>query len=177
MKHKKYTIEDVKNFAESCHLGQMYGEESYVTHLDDVYNIAKGYTDDKEILAACYLHDVLEDTNCSYKTLVKNFGKNVAEIVYAVTDELGRDRKERKEKTYPKIAKNDKAITLKACDRLANVMASYKGGLWMWEKYNVKKYNMYAGEHKVFCEQLNLSNKSKLTVHCDLFKELDFHFS
>ena len=59
MRHKKYTIEDVKNFAANCHTGQMYGGKPYVTHLDDVYNIAKAFTTDKDILSACYLHDVL----------------------------------------------------------------------------------------------------------------------
>jgi (p)ppGpp synthase/HD superfamily hydrolase len=174
MSYKKYTIKDVKHFAANCHSGQMYGKKPYVTHLDDVYNIAKRFTDDKDILTACYLHDVLEDTNCTYKALVLMFGENVAEIVYAVTDEMGRDRKERKEKTYPKIAKNEKAITLKVCDRIANVMATLKGGFW--EKSNLKKYIMYEEEHKVFCEKLKLSNNSKLKVHCELFKELDYNF-
>ena len=95
-------------------------------------------------------------------------------MYYAVTDEMGRDRNERKEKTYYKIAENDKAITLKACDRLANLTATLRNGFW--ENHNLRKYLMYSGEHKKFCEKLKLSNKSKLKVHCDLFKELDQFF-
>lgn len=42
-------------------------------------------------------------------------------MVYCVTDELGRNRKEKKEKTLPKTASNPDAIILKLADRIANI--------------------------------------------------------
>ena len=75
----------------------------------------------------------------------------VAEIVYAVTDELGRNRKERKEKTYPRIAANKDAIAVKLCDRIANVQES--------SKTNHRLYKMYQKEQADFKAALNLGHK------------------
>ena len=66
----------------------------------------------------------------------------MAEIVYAVTDELGRNRKERKEKTYPKIKANWKATAVKICDRIANATQS--------RDYNKGLFEMYKKENKDF---------------------------
>ena len=60
------------------------------------------------------------------------FGEDVAEMVFAVTDELGRNRKERKVKTYPKIAANPEAIILKLADRIANI--EHGGKIDMYKK-------------------------------------------
>ena len=87
---------------------------------------------DESIIIGTILHDTLEDTTLSYNDIKKAFGKEVAEIVYCVTDELGRNRNERKEKTYPKIKANWKATVVKICDRIANITQS--------KKYNKELY-------------------------------------
>ena len=88
------------------------------------------------------MHDVLEDTHLSYNDIKKEFGEDIAELVYAVTDELGRNRKERKEKTYPKIKGNPKAIAVKLCDRIANVREAKSSAS--------KMFRMYKDEHAEF---------------------------
>lgn len=174
----KMCVSQARAFAKQAHGNQKYGEEDYVKHLDSVYEIASNTKDpDINMLIACYLHDVLEDTDCTYRNLEMNFGKDIAELVYAVTDELGRDRKERKQKTYPKIVKDDRAITLKACDRLANVSACYDGGMTQWNLVGRAKYLMYKSEHEDFCKQLNLSENSELDVHKQLYKALCFNLN
>jgi (p)ppGpp synthase/HD superfamily hydrolase len=70
----------------------------------------------------------------------------VADIVYRVTDDPGRSRKERKEKTYPKLAKSVDAITVKLADRIANVEASKMGNPGLLE--------MYRREHGRFVAEL-----------------------
>lgn len=45
----------------------------------------------------------------------------MAEIVFCVTNEQGRNRKERIKRTYPKIRNNRWAQFVKLCDRIANV--------------------------------------------------------
>jgi (p)ppGpp synthase/HD superfamily hydrolase len=111
-----------------------------------VLNTAKKLSYGDEIQVACILHDSLEDTELSYNDIKRAFGIDIAEIVYAVTDELGRNRKEKKEKTYLKIKGNWKAIAVKICDRIANINHS--------KIYNSRLYKMYLAEHKVFCEKL-----------------------
>jgi (p)ppGpp synthase/HD superfamily hydrolase len=124
--------------AEENHSGQKYdGMFPYTKHLDDVVNVLKSFGYSGKYIVAGYLHDAIEDTTISYNDIKDYFGVEVAEIVYCVTDELGRNRKERKEKTLPKIASNPDAIIVKLADRIANIK---HGG----------KVTMYAKEHSEF---------------------------
>ena len=118
-------IKKAQAFAQKAHSAQTYDQYPYFKHLEDVYNvlIEFGYTYEP-LLAASFIHDVLEDTATSYSDLKKEFGEEIAEIVYCMTDEMGRNRKEKKEKTYPKIRSNPYSIILKLCDRIANVRHS-----------------------------------------------------
>lgn len=101
-----------------------YGTEPYIYHLDKVYELSELYELSTNIKIASYLHDILEDTDTSYNDIKKLFGIIIADLVYDVTDELGKNRLERKTKTYPKIRQNSEAIQLKLIDRIANIKYS-----------------------------------------------------
>lgn len=135
----------------SLHGTQTYDGYPYYYHLEQVVDvlIEFGFTEDKYIISA-YLHDILEDTAISYNDIKKQFGEEVAEIVYAVTDELGRNRKERKAKTYPKIKANPDAVIVKLADRIANTRNSIKN------KPSMAK--MYAKELQGFRDALYIPN-------------------
>lgn len=137
------------NFAALYHNGQKYGDESFMVHLNDVYEVAVKYGLDKTILVASYLHDILEATDCKFDELWDEFGWEVAILVFLVTDEPGANRKERKEKTYRKTASTSKAIKLKLCDRIANVRKS--------KENNPKLFLMYKNEHQEFLDGLAIS--------------------
>lgn len=131
-------------FAVQMHGNQKYGPHKYIVHLENVAQIVKVFSQwDQDLIVAAYLHDVIEDTPASYSDIYKLFGLRVAELVFAVTDELGRNRKERHEKTYPKIASNNDAITLKLADRISNVAYSVADR-------ERNRLRMYLGEHKDF---------------------------
>lgn len=132
--------------AEKAHENQMYDIYPYIYHIKQVVKIAEDLGYEENIIVSAALHDVLEDANLSYNDIKKAFGEEVAEIVYAVTDELGRSRSERKTKTYPKIRANWKATVVKVCDRIANIEHS--------KLYNKNLYDMYKKEHKDFCVNL-----------------------
>lgn len=136
--------------AEKAHANQSYDIYPYMYHIRQVVRIAEDLGYDENIIIACYLHDTLEDTPLSYNDLKKAFNEEVAEIVYCVTDELGRNRKERKSNTYPKIKANWKATVVKICDRIANVMHS--------KVYNRDLYSMYQKEHDDFKRNLMSSD-------------------
>jgi len=87
------------------------------------------------------LHDVLEDGAISYNKIKTYFGLEVAEMVYCVTDEMGRNRAEKKRKTLPKTASNPDAVILKLADRIANIEM---GG----------KVDMYQNEYDTFRDSL-----------------------
>jgi len=137
-------------FVEHAHHGQQYGLYPYSYHLKQVVEVAEEIGFDEPIIVACVLHDVLEDTHLSYNDIKKEFGEDVAELVYAVTDELGRNRKERKEKTYPKIKGNPKAIAVKLCDRIANVREAKISFNKPFGTQDSKMYKLYKQEHLEF---------------------------
>lgn len=132
--------------AEKAHQGQSYDIYPYMKHIQDVVDVARTLGYDEAVQVACYLHDSMEDGNLSYNDIKTHFGEEVAEIVFAVTDELGRNRKERHEKTYPKIRAIEKAVCVKLCDRIANTQSSLK--------YNPRLAEMYEKEHDKFEQAL-----------------------
>jgi len=153
MRHKLITM--AMEFANEVHKAHMYSPtQPYVKHLENVYNILLRYgcnplnKDQLEILVSSWLHDCMEDTATSYNDVKKVFGESIAEIVYCLTDELGRNRKEKKEKTYPKIRSNWKSIIVKVADRIANYEQSLS------EQSEASFSQMYKKEYEEFKRQL-----------------------
>jgi len=139
---------DVELMAIHAHQGQTYDEVyPYEKHLRDVVNVVKRFGFSGKYIIASWLHDIIEDTSLSYNKVKKFYGYEVAEMVYCVTDELGRNREEKKRKTLPKTASNPDAIIVKLADRIANIE---HGG----------KIDMYAKEYSQFKGALHL-NSSK----------------
>lgn len=138
-------IEKARKFAIDAHGDQKYGELPYHVHLDAVAEIASEYGETAQIIA--YLHDVAEDTPVQLNDIESEFGKFVAECVAILSDEPGANRKDRKRKTYSKMAnvsgELETALIVKAADRLANMRACVSDN-------NHKLLKMYKEEHEVF---------------------------
>lgn len=91
-------------------------------------------------------HDTIEDARFTYNDLLETvnteeFGNYtaavmVADIVYCVTDEKGKNRKERKNaKYYEELKANDLAVFVKLADLAANTLYSKLTGSSMYDKY------------------------------------------
>jgi (p)ppGpp synthase/HD superfamily hydrolase len=76
------------------------------------------------VMCVAVLHDIIEDTKYKYRDIKANFGLDVAEAVFCLTDELGRDRDEVNRKTWPKIRNNPYALPVKLADRIFNTETS-----------------------------------------------------
>lgn len=164
-----------REFAIKAHGGQKYGKEPdappYHFHLDQVARLVtaalqgppwshwlSGWTYEQmaAALAVAYLHDVVEDTDTTVEEVKVAFGSEVAEAVALLTDEPGKNRKERKAKTYAKLAKASTntaglvARIVKTADRLANVHHSKL-------KDNTGLFKMYQKEHAAFRQAVYLS--------------------
>jgi len=135
-------------FAQMAHGSQQYGTVGpYSVHLEDVERVLAQYTQSDDLKAAAWLHDVIEDTE--YKSLEGHgFPDYVVELVQAVTDEPGKNRKERKAATYKKIIDVPDAVVLKLADRIANVEACRKNN------NNPNLLAMYRSEHPAFLAAL-----------------------
>lgn len=149
----KKQVQEARQVAIKAHGSQVYdGIFPYEKHLDDVVEVLKRFSIvHPKYLCAAYLHDVIEDGSLSYNDIKRYFGEEVAEIVYCVTDEIGRNRKEKKAKTLPKTAQNQDAIIIKLADRIANIE---HGG----------KIDMYAKEYDEFHSHLYTYDKQAIPL-------------
>lgn len=118
----KALFKEAERLAIQVHQGQQYGNFPYEYHLEEVIAILTDYgfspdnPDTAPILVAGWLHDSLEDTELRYDDILNQFGNEVADLVWLVTDESGKNRKEPKQATYAKTRQNEKAIILKLAD-------------------------------------------------------------
>ncbi len=129
--------------AEIVHAQQKYGNRPYLNHLADVVGVLGeyGFSDDSALMAAAWLHDAIEDTAATPVQIATLISPEVADLVWAVTDEPGDTRHARKLATYPKIRNTPHSVALKLADRIANVRASSKSR---------PKLDIYREEHLEF---------------------------
>lgn len=108
-----------------------------------IEQIADGDIDSaiEAVILACWGHDLIEDTRTSYNDVKVVLGETTADMIYAVTNEKGKNRKERaNSKYYEGIRNTHYAIFVKLCDRIANVQYSKMTKSRMFEMY--KKENI-----------------------------------
>ena len=76
-------VQRARALSESAHVGQKRDSgEPYATHPAAVARLLVGYgVADAAVLAAAYLHDVLEDTEVSESALRAEFGGEIVELV------------------------------------------------------------------------------------------------
>ena len=63
-----------------------YNNEPYHVHLSAVAKLVASVTYDKELIAAAWLHDTVEDTQATLEDIEETFGMPVAELVEELTD-------------------------------------------------------------------------------------------
>jgi hypothetical protein len=154
------------------------GNLPYSFHLDCVEKQGKKFLplietkDFQIVLSALITHDSIEDHRMTYNDVaevvsrfydidersysyIEDFGKKVADIVYAVTDEKGKSRAERKnEKYYKELKENKLAVFVKLADLSANTLFSKLTGSSMYEKYKKEfpkfKEKVYIEEYEEF---------------------------
>jgi (p)ppGpp synthase/HD superfamily hydrolase len=165
-----------KALREVCllHKDQVYDKEvgyPYMIHLISVTEVLTrfGFTSHEfpDLHIAGLFHDAIEDQGKSYKELEKDYGKEVADIVWLCTDDIvltskGAPRHERHAVTYPRIAKNINAVIVKMCDRISNVEYGISVN-------NLSQYRKYRREYKFFRETLKTDN----VLTQNMWKHLD----
>ncbi len=86
----------------------------YIVHPLEALSIASTITNDENVLAAAVLHDVVEDCGVSIRQIELKFGKEVARLVAADTENKRENEsaestwKLRKQETLDQIEKMDK---------------------------------------------------------------------
>ncbi len=101
-----------------------YTGQPYQVHLKSVVQILAQVTNDADMLAAAWLHDTVEDTEATHHQIEEQFGKNIAALVYQLTD-ISRpgdgNRAYRKALDRAHLAEaSDEAKTIKLADVIDN---------------------------------------------------------
>lgn len=121
-------VMDAAIFATKAHAGQVrkYTGEPYVSHCFEVAGIVAPFAD-QNMIAAAILHDVVEDTPTTIDGITRNFGADIASIVYWLTDisdPCDGNRAARKAIDRDHVAKAPvRAKTVKVADLISNSMS------------------------------------------------------
>jgi|GEM_PF-365930 len=122
-------------FAGQWHKGQLIpgADISYLLHLSMVAQcalrgaLAEKHIDVDLVLQAALLHDVLEDTDCSYQEVETHFGRAVAQGVLALSKTSERDgvalsKEQQMDDSLHRIKQQPKEIAMvKLADRISNL--------------------------------------------------------
>lgn len=112
------------NFAFEAHKGQRrkYTGDPYYEHVKAVARTVTEYGGTPEMVAAAYLHDVVEDTATTFAEVLETFGPAIGTLVYHLTDEpMKGNRASRVAAHRSRLAEaSDAAQTIKLADLLDN---------------------------------------------------------
>ena len=123
------TLTKAYNFALNAHKNQLRKSgDPYVIHPVAVANILTDLKLDSATIVTGLLHDTIEDTKATYKIVLKEFGKEVADLVDGVTkiSELENkvvenSRAENFRKLILATSKDIRVLLVKIADRLHNM--------------------------------------------------------
>ncbi|TWA93610.1 HD domain-containing protein [Bradyrhizobium stylosanthis] len=100
--------------------------EPYINHLAEVANLLATATDgaDAELVAAGWLHDVIEDTDTTRGEIAQRFSERVASLVVECTDDMSLPKAERRQKQIEDAPhKSPGAKLIKISDKISNIGA------------------------------------------------------
>ena len=117
------------HYAEEAHANQKRASgEPYFIHPCEVADILIGLGLDAATIAAAFLHDVIEDTECTAEDIKREFGDEVLGLVSSVTKlekivfkSKEDENAENFRKIFVAMAKDVRVIIIKLADRLHNM--------------------------------------------------------
>ena len=82
-------IEQARIFAAEAHASinqrRRFSDEPYIVHPEAVAQLVSEVTDEAPMIAAAWLHDVVEDTPVTLSDLRNQFGEDITQLVYEVS--------------------------------------------------------------------------------------------
>lgn len=175
-------------FATEAHKGQLRkgSETPYILHPFEAAAIVGTMTTDDEIIAAAVLHDVVEDTNTTIEQVEALFGKRIAGLVAAESENKHKELpaeaswKIRKQETLDHLEtapREVKMITLG--DKLSNIRSVYRDqmaiGDTLWQHFHQKDKQQHGWYYCGIADRLSeLDGYAAYTEYCSLVKKVFF---
>lgn len=165
-----HVIDSAREFAEKAHAGQLrkYTGEPYIVHPEAVARLVHAVGGDDEMIAAAWLHDVVEDCGVSLQEICDQFGPRIATLVDEVTDvskpEDG-NRAYRKEIDRDHLAfASNEGQTIKLADLIDNTVSITKHDPTFAKVYLAEKRDLLTvlsrGNATLWARAYNISHPS-----------------
>lgn len=139
-------IQEAAAFAAEAHRGMVRkgSQIPYIVHPLEVGLLTARMVQDEEVIAAAYLHDVLEDTSVTAEELERRFGPRVLALVLEETEDKRGTWDQRKSATVRHLKQASREVRLLAlADKLSNLRstaADYLAiGDRVWERFHEKR--------------------------------------
>lgn len=137
-------VAQAADFAARAHVGQRrkgVNAEPYVNHVAEVaFLLAQGGAG-PELIAAGWLHDVVEDTDHRLSEIEQQFGAEVAAIVAQVTDDKSLPKAARKQAQVDEMPnKSEAAQLLKFADKTSNLHDLARSPPDGWDRERLEGY-------------------------------------
>jgi len=150
----EHVLNEAIAFAVRAHDGmtRKASGQPYILHPMETAVIVGTMTNDPEVLAAAVLHDVIEDCGVTDDVLVSRFGKRVARLVRAESEDKEPDAQaswqKRKLRTVNRmLAANREEMILTLADKLSNLRAIDRDlraqGPAFWQRFNQTNPSMH----------------------------------
>lgn len=139
-------------FASRAHDGMIRKKDKtpYILHPLEAAVIVGSMTDNRDVISAAVLHDVVEDTSITIEEIEENFGSRVRALVESETEDKRADLppedtwRTRKEESLQELANSGDTdvLMLWIGDKLSNMRSFYR--IWkaegesMWQSFNQK---------------------------------------
>ena len=152
------------DFAARAHQRQRRKDEEatpYINHLIEVAHLLAEANCPPAVIAAGFLHDVVEDTHIPITAIEAEFGEEIASLVLAVTDNKLLPKAERKRLQVERAATaNPGTAALKMADKISNLRSLAAAPPANWEEERKREYLEWAsrvvGQLREIPEELRL---------------------
>lgn len=179
-------LHDAIIFALNAHNGQTRKakDKPYILHPLEVCTIAGYLTDDREVIAAAVLHDVVEDTPVTSAEILQQFGGRVTRLVNSDSEDkmdylpstlTWEIRKQNTLDILSKADRDEQIICL--ADKLANVRELKRDyellGDNLWDKFNQKDKKKHEWYYRSIADKLTyLKETSCYKEYVSILNEL-----
>jgi guanosine-3',5'-bis(diphosphate) 3'-pyrophosphohydrolase len=157
-------VEKARVFATAAHAAvaqlRKYTNEPYIVHPAEVVSIVRSVPHTEAMLAAAWLHDVVEDTGVTLETVRAEFGDEVANLVGWLTDVSRPDHGNRAARKAVDRAHSAAAPAEAQTVKLADLISNTKSILEHDEKFA----RTYLEEKRLLLEVMNKGDATLMAL-------------